>query len=263
MAETVTVRHVSKRFDHANGTGAELPVLNEIDLTVRAGEFVAILGPSGCGKSTLLRLIGGLDRPTTGEIWIGDRRVVQADRQCAIVFQEPRLFPWKRVSANVAVGARRLDKRSSPEAWLDRVGLTGFEKSFPHQLSGGMAQRVALARALIGQPQVLLLDEPFASLDALTRLQMQDLLADVCATAGSTAVMVTHDADEALHLADRIVIMCHRPANVVETIPVTLPRPRHRGDPELARLRSKILAHFGFERDVDVHAQAPELAAAS
>ncbi len=244
MAQVVSVQQVSKHFRQAD---ADLPVLHGIDLTISPGEFVAVLGPSGCGKSTLLRMIGGLDRPTAGEVRIGDQVVVRSDPRCAVVFQEPRLFPWKRVSSNVAVGGRRLDRKVDPRVWLDRVGLTGFEKCWPHQLSGGMAQRVALARALIGQPEVLLLDEPFAALDALTRLQMQDMLSEVCAALGTTVVMVTHDADEALHLADRVVIMCQRPATVVETIRVDYPRPRRRGDAELALLRSRILAHFGFE----------------
>lgn len=244
MAEPVVVNHVSKRFRQG---GAELPVLHQVDLTIERGEFVAILGPSGCGKSTLLRLMGGLDQPSTGEIRLGGKAVTPSDPRCAVVFQEPRLFPWKRVGANVAVGSRRLKERPSVETWLERVGLGGFDTSYPYQLSGGMAQRVALARALIGHPQVLLLDEPFAALDALTRLQMQDLLAGVCRDLGTTAVMVTHDVDEALHLADRIVVMSHRPSTTVEIITVDHPRPRERGDVALAPLRSAILRHFGFD----------------
>jgi ABC-type nitrate/sulfonate/bicarbonate transport system ATPase subunit len=182
--------------------------------------------------------------------------VSRSDPRCAIVFQEPRLFPWKRVAANVGVGARRSKARASTEEWLGRVGLTGFGGSWPHQLSGGMAQRVGLARALIGQPEVLLLDEPFAALDALTRLQMQDLLAEVCQRLGTTVVMVTHDADEALYLADRIVVMCQRPATIVDTIRVEQPRPRRRGDAELVRLRSRILAHFGFDFGGELRAPA-------
>jgi sulfonate transport system ATP-binding protein len=259
MAQVVSVQRVSKQFRNDSG---DLPVLREIDLTIQAGEFVAILGPSGCGKSTLLRMIGGLEKPTTGELRIGDQRVVQSDPRCAVVFQEPRLFPWKRVSANVAVGARRLHTHLSPDDWLAKVGLSGFGRSYPHQLSGGMAQRVALARALIGEPQVLLLDEPFAALDALTRLQMQDLLAGVCSSLGTTAIMVTHDADEALHLADRIFVMCTRPATVVETIHIEQPRPRRRGDAELAQLRSQILANFGFETDRSARAVPPTSLAA-
>src|SRR5690606_20097114 len=146
----------------------------------------------------------------------------------AVVFQEPRLFPWKTVAANVAVGARRLPDRPSIATWLERVGLSGFGDSYPYQLSGGMAQRAALARALISRPGVLLLDEPFAALDALTRLQMQDLLLDVCSEVAPTVIMVTHDVDEALHLADRVVLMGPRPATVVRTLTVDRPRPRAR-----------------------------------
>jgi sulfonate transport system ATP-binding protein len=244
MAERLLIRNVDKRF--RNGS-LEITALNQIDLDVAAGEFVVIVGPSGCGKSTLLRLIAGLDQPSSGSLWLGERSVSRADSRCAIVFQEPRLFPWKRVTANVAVGSRRLGDKPSPETWIDKVGLTGFAHCYPYQLSGGMAQRVALARALIGRPQVILLDEPFAALDALTRLQMQDLVVDVCSDVGSTVVMVTHDIDEALHLADRVVIMSPRPGTVVEEISVPLPRPRERGDATLAALRSNILRHFGFD----------------
>lgn len=244
MAESLVLARVGKQFRRGQET---LPVLNHVDLQVRAGEFVAVLGPSGCGKSTLLRLIAGLDRPTSGTVTLADRVVTEADPRCAVVFQEPRLFPWKSVAANVAVGARRVKEQPSPETWLERVGLGGFGGSFPHQLSGGMAQRAALARALIGHPGVLLLDEPFASLDALTRLQMQDLLADVCAQVRPTVVMVTHDVDEALHLADRIVLMIHRPSTIVDTIRIDRPRPRRRDDSGLVPLRARILSHFGFD----------------
>jgi ABC-type nitrate/sulfonate/bicarbonate transport system ATPase subunit len=247
MAETVLLDGVGKRFRRGR---EELPVLREVAFRVAPGEVVALLGPSGCGKSTLLRLIGGLDRPSEGRVLLGDRPVTKADPRCAIVFQEPRLFPWKSVSANVAVGARRLahgPERPKPNDWLGLVGLDGFGGSLPHQLSGGMAQRAALARALIGRPGVLLLDEPFASLDALTRLRMQDLLADVCHRLNPTVLLVTHDVDEALFLADRIVLLSGRPATVASTIAVPLAHPRDRADPILAPLRARILAHFGFE----------------
>jgi sulfonate transport system ATP-binding protein len=247
MAETVLLEGVGKRFRRGKD---ELPVLREVGFRVAPGEVVALLGPSGCGKSTLLRLIGGLDRPSEGRVLLGDRPVTKADPRCAIVFQEPRLFPWKSVSANVAVGARRLANgpdRPKPNDWLGLVGLDGFGGSLPHQLSGGMAQRTALARALIGRPGVLLLDEPFASLDALTRLRMQDLLADVCRRLNPTVLLVTHDVDEALYLADRIVLLGGRPATVASILTVPLPHPRDRGDPTLVPLRARILTHFGFD----------------
>jgi ABC-type nitrate/sulfonate/bicarbonate transport system ATPase subunit len=211
-----------------------------------AGAFTAILGPSGCGKSTLLRMIAGLERPSSGEVRLGDRAVTQADPRCAVVFQEPRLFPWLTVEQNVAFGGRRLPQPPPPDTLLGLVGLREFRRAYPHQLSGGMAQRAALARALIGGPEVLLLDEPFAALDALTRMQMQDLVADVYQRLSPTVVLVTHDVDEALILADRIVIMGRRPATIAATIDVPLPRPRDRGDVALAPLRAHILAHFGL-----------------
>lgn len=244
MPEPLHIRSASKTFGNPGSTTrALLPV----SLDIEPGEFVVIVGPSGCGKSTLLRLIGGLETPSHGSIALGARAVDSVDPRCAIVFQEPRLFPWKRVDANIAIGARRSRARADPAALLDKVGLTGFARHYPNQLSGGMAQRVALARALISRPEVILLDEPFAALDALTRLQMQDLVNDICEAIGSTVVMVTHDIDEALHLADRIVIMSPRPGSIVEEIRIDTPRPRERGDIALAATRSRILHHFGFD----------------
>ena len=243
MAETVTINRVSKRF--AAGRGAT-EVLTDIQLQVGAGEFVAILGPSGCGKSTLLRMAGGLERPSAGTVRIGDREVSGADPRCAVVFQEPRLFPWKPIAANVALGARRQRGAVDTAGLLDRVGLTGFERAYPHQLSGGMAQRAALARGLAGRPDVLLLDEPFAALDALTRMEMQDLLVEIRRDSQPTVLMVTHDVDEALYLADRVVVLGPRPASVVARVDVPLPRPRERAAPELAGPRETILAAIGI-----------------
>lgn len=243
MAETVTLSRVGKRFE----TGpAAFEVLDGIQVQIRSGQFIAILGPSGCGKSTLLRLVAGLDQPSSGVVRLGDQPVREVDPRCAIVFQEPRLFPWQTVAQNVAIGARRASSPPNPDDLLRLVGLAGFRDAYPHQLSGGMAQRAALARALIGRPEVLLLDEPFASLDAFTRMQMQDLLADVCRSVQPTVVMVTHDIDEALYLADQIVILGKRPATVTATIDVTLPHPRDRGDAQIVALRTDILTHFGF-----------------
>jgi len=243
MAETVTLDHVAKHFSTG---GAALSVLHDVGLTITGGEIVAVLGPSGCGKSTLLRLVAGLDRPTGGTVRLGDRVVTDVDPRCAVVFQEPRLLPWKKVAANVALGARRVPDAAPPAAMLELVGLAGFADSLPHQLSGGMAQRVALARALVGRPDVLLLDEPFAALDALTRMRMQDLLLEVHARLRPTTLLVTHDVDEALYLADRIVLLGRRPATVDAVFPVVRSCPRDRGDAALAPLRSDILARFGL-----------------
>ena len=258
MSESVTFTRISKSFSAASSTrGASRQsdlttdeasshlVLTKIDLQVRAGEFVAIVGPSGCGKSTLLRLIAGLEQPSTGTVAIGERSVKGVDRRCDLMFQEPRLLPWKTIRQNVQLAVRGEEKRHA-EQWLRQVGLAGFADALPYQLSGGMAQRAALARALVGQPQVLLLDEPFAALDALTKMQMQDLLIDTVQAAGATVVMVTHDIDEAVYLADRIVILGQRPATIVASYHSLLPRPRDRSHPSSAELRSQILEHFGL-----------------
>jgi ABC-type nitrate/sulfonate/bicarbonate transport system ATPase subunit len=173
MAERVALTGVGKAF------GGGPAVLQGIDLTLVPGEFVALLGASGCGKSTLLRLVAGLEQATAGEVRLGEAPVRDVDPRCAVVFQEPRLLPWRSVAANVALGARHAGGAASPQRLLDQVGLGDAAGAWPHQLSGGMAQRAALARALAGRPDVLLLDEPFAALDALTRLRMGDLLQDI------------------------------------------------------------------------------------
>jgi ABC-type nitrate/sulfonate/bicarbonate transport system ATPase subunit len=244
MTQDVTLAEVSRTF-RRNGT--DTPVLADITFTVDRGEFVAILGPSGCGKSTILRLIAGLDRPTSGSVAIGGRPVSVTDDRCAVVFQEPRLLPWRTVANNVALGARRRagDRADRIRDLLDEVGLREAAGAWPHQLSGGMAQRVALARGLAAEPDVLLLDEPFAALDALTRLKMQDLLLHVRRLHDQSVVLVTHDIDEALYLADRIVILGGSPARVVATHAVDVPRPRDRSHPAIGRLRDDILRRFG------------------
>ena len=235
MAEAVSIHGVDRTFAGRDGP---VPVLHSIDLHARAGEFVAVLGASGCGKSTLLRLVAGLDTPTTGEITIGGRTVTDCDPRCAMVFQEPRLLPWRNVAQNVALGARGVPDAEPPEAMLARVGLAGSARAWPHQLSGGMAQRVGLARAFVRNPAVLLLDEPFAALDAFTRLQMGDLLREVCRDRSRTVLLVTHDVDEALRLADRIVLLGGKPASITADY-ATAGR-----DPN--RLRAEILGRFGL-----------------
>lgn len=235
MAEVVSIHGVARVFA---GQGGQNAVLQGIDFEAAAGEFVAILGPSGCGKSTLLRLIAGLDSPSTGEIRIGGRTVTDCDPRCGIVFQEPRLLPWKSVAQNVALGARGVPGAETPAAMLARVGLAGSERAWPYQLSGGMAQRVGLARAFVRKPAVLLLDEPFAALDAFTRLQMGDLLREICGDRSRTVLLVTHDVDEALRLADRIVLLGGRPASI------TAQYVTRGNDP--AQLRAEILGRFGL-----------------
>lgn len=248
MTQDVILAEVAKSFRR---NGATAPVLTDISFTVDRGEFVAILGPSGSGKSTILRLIAGLEQPTSGEVAIGGREVSVTDDRCAVVFQEPRLLPWRSVGANVALGARRGSRRRKGKQTerirqlLDEVSLEDVANAWPHQLSGGMAQRVGLARGLAAEPDVLLLDEPFAALDALTRLRMQDLLLHVRQLHSQTVVLVTHDIDEALYLADRVIILGDTPARVVATHTVSLPRPRDRSHPTIGRLRDSILQRFG------------------
>ena len=239
----VTVEAVDKSFI---ARGESIAVLHDITIHIAAGETVALLGPSGCGKSTLLRLVAGLDSPTAGAVTIDAVPVTGIDERCSIVFQEPRLLPWKSIAANVRLGVRQRAQAAEVDDWLDLVGLTGFGGYLPKQVSGGMAQRTALARALIGHPGVLLLDEPFAALDALTRMQMQDLLAQVTSALGTTALLVTHDVDEALYLADRIVVLGQRGEGIVDVIEVPLGHPRDRSDAALAPLRVSLLRRFGI-----------------
>ena len=200
----VSIRRVNRTF----GTHT---VLDHVDIEIAPGEVVALLGSSGSGESTLLRIVAGLDRPTDGRIEIDGNAVRGIDPRCAVVFQEPRLLPWRSLAANVAFGLPPGTARSKGAAavqhWLDVVGLGEFGDHYPRQVSGGMAQRAGLARALARRPSVLLLDEPLAALDALTRLRMQDLLDTVQQEAGTTTLLVTHDVDEALILADRVLVL--------------------------------------------------------
>jgi sulfonate transport system ATP-binding protein len=236
----LTLEKVSKSFGHHR-------VLQDIDLTIRPGEFVAIVGRSGCGKSTLLRLLVGLDAPSAGRIQLGDD-AAGASRAAIrrIMFQEPRLLPWARVVDNVAVGLERGGSRAerleqAHEA-LARVALPDKARGWPATLSGGQKQRVALARALVGRPQFLALDEPLGALDALTRIDMQALLEEVWRANRFTAVLVTHDVAEAVALADRILVLDE--GRVGLDLAVDAPRPRRRGDPHLAALEGRILDHL-------------------
>lgn len=231
-------------------------VVRDISLSVAPGEVVAILGASGCGKSTLLRIAAGLDVPTAGVVRIDGRPVSGTDARCAVAFQEPRLLPWRTLAGNVALGLPRDDRRQEAALrvaeLLDLVGLTAFANHRPREVSGGMAQRTALARALARNPGVLLLDEPFGSLDALTRLKMQDLLLSVHAAAPTTVLLVTHDVDEAIQLADRVVLLgteegCEG-TTIREVLVVPGDRPRDRGSAELADLRATLLSGLGIDR---------------
>ena len=244
----LAVRGVNHHFDL---DGAALPVLDDIDLDVQPGEFVALLGPSGCGKSTLLRLVAGLEPPAAGELLADGERIDGPSPSRIVVFQDPTLYPWRTVWHNVALGlqARGLLKtqRARVDDALQRVGLTTFSQAYPHQLSGGMAQRAALARALVNDPRILILDEPLGKLDSLTRIAMQSELVELWQRTGVTALLVTHDVEEALFMASRIIVLSERPARIKDEIVNDLPYPRHRGDPRLAELRRQALALLGLD----------------
>jgi NitT/TauT family transport system ATP-binding protein len=231
--------------------GKPLPVLQDITFRVDPGQFVALLGPSGCGKSTLLRLVAGLDKPSQGEIRTGDAPVEGPDPSRVVVFQDPTLYPWRRVWDNVALGleAQGLLKTRRPrvDENLDLVGLKAFANAYPHQLSGGMAQRVALARALVNDPEFLILDEPLGKLDSLTRISMQGELVQLWRRKGFTALLVTHDVEEALIMATRVIVLSDRPATVKADIDIDSPYPRHRDDPKFVTLRREILGLLGLE----------------
>jgi len=212
----LAIDHVGKTY--ADGTEA----LRDIQVHAAEGEIVAILGGSGCGKTTLLRLVAGLDTPSTGTISVGGQAI-------GAVFQEPRLLPWLKIGANIAFGGQRLDpaeRARRTSALIERIGLSGYDHRWPRDLSGGQSQRVAIARALIGHPGVLLLDEPFSALDPFTRASLHALVLDLWKELRPTILMVTHDVDEAVTLADRIVVMKPRPGRVHESIQVDMPRPR-------------------------------------
>lgn len=241
---------VRKSFPAPGNAAIRNLALDGTVLSMAAGELLAIIGPSGCGKSTLLRLIAGLDVPDSGELWVGDDPITGPSAERGLVFQDPNLFPWLTVSRNIQAGlvARGLlkKKRSEVDEFMRLVGLEAFAHAFPHHLSGGMAQRVALARALINHPRVLLLDEPLGALDAFTRMRMQDEVLRLWQARRTTMLLVTHDIDEAIYMADRIVVMTPRPGRVERTITVVLDRPRQRDSREFLRLRSEILALLHF-----------------
>ena len=241
----LTISHVSKRFD----ANASQPVLQNVDLNVKHGEFVAIVGASGCGKSTLLRLVAGLDTHYDGNIAFDGTPVRDTSLERGIVFQDHRLFPWLTVEQNIAVALRNAGlslkaRQKAVNEHIELVGLQGFAKHFPNQLSGGMAQRVAIARGLVNRPKLLLLDEPFGALDALTRARMQQELRRIWEVEKITMILVTHDVDEAVFLADRIVIMKPHPGHISRIVDITLPRPRARTDSAVVRLRDDILSDF-------------------
>jgi ABC-type nitrate/sulfonate/bicarbonate transport system ATPase subunit len=260
MRNTVlSLTEVSKTFRVA---GNAVDALSDISLDIAEGEFLSIVGASGCGKSTLLRLILGLDRDYQGSILLDGAPVKKPGLDRGIVFQEHRLLPWLNVTANVAVALRRSgfsprQKRDTVREHLELVGLSAFAEAYPAQLSGGMQQRVAIARALVNRPRFLLLDEPLGALDALTRLRLQDELKRIVHYEGITAILVTHDVDEAVYLGDRIVIMQPHPGRIAGILPVVLPATRNRSDAAFLRLRDHVLAQLGVNHAVGAISDLP------
>lgn len=243
--QRLELRNISKNF-------GSLQVLSDIDITIEQGEFAAIVGPSGCGKSTALRMFAGLEFPSQGEALAGGKAIQGPSPERMFIFQEHALYPWSTVEDNVGLGLElagvsKAERIERVNAVLDKVNLAGFNKYYPAQLSGGMKQRAAIARALVMDPDVLLLDEPYGALDALTRLTMQNELLNIWAGSGKTMLLITHDIDEALYLADKIFVMSARPGQVVETILLDQPRPRNRNSEYFAANRQKIMSLLGLE----------------
>jgi ABC-type nitrate/sulfonate/bicarbonate transport system ATPase subunit len=257
---SLRVCDVTKDFPTPDGTERRALALNGVSLSLAPGELVSILGPSGCGKSTLLRLAAGLDRPSSGELWVGNEAIKGPSAERGLVFQDPNLFPWLTVRKNIQSGlvARGVlnEKRNEVDEFMRLVGLEGFADAYPHHLSGGMAQRAALARALINHPKVLLLDEPLGALDAFTRMRMQDEVLRLWETRRTTMLLVTHDIDEAIYMSDRIVVMTPRPGRIEQIIDVTLDRPRQRNGADFLNLRGEILGllHFASRATAEISA---------
>ncbi|MDR1363835.1 MAG: ABC transporter ATP-binding protein [Spirochaetaceae bacterium] len=244
----IEIKKARKTF-HQN-EGQDIVVLDDVDLTFERAEFVSLIGPSGCGKSTLLRLIAGLIRQDSGSVSLDGVEITKPGYERGLVFQDPTLFPWMTIYENIAYGLRsrgvyKTEKYRIPD-FFKLVGLEGFEQSHPHHLSGGMAQRASLARALVNKPKVLLLDEPLGALDAFTRMNMQDEILRIWQKQKMTMVMVTHDVDEAIYMANRIVVMSARPAKIEKIFRVEKEHPRRRDDRDFMELRAEILRILHF-----------------
>ena len=242
-AATLEITNLNKQYQV---NGESLPVLKNVSLSIKPGEFVSIVGSSGCGKSTLLRLMIGLENDYQGDILLDGNRIVGTSLERGIVFQEHRLFPWLTVEQNVSMGllnspGTTAEKNASVKEHIALVGLKGFETAYPHQLSGGMSQRVAIARALVNRPEVLFLDEPFGALDALTRNHLQQELQRIWEQEGITMILVTHDVEEAVYLADRIVVMLPKPGRIKRVVDVPLARSRDRSSAAFSAIKADVL----------------------
>lgn len=239
----LSIKKVSKIFyakDH------NIQAIKNVSLNIAKGEFITFIGPSGCGKTTLLRLIGGLENDYEGEILLEGKKVERPGLDRGFIFQEHRLLPWLTVGENVGLGleGKKDYIRERVHLYLEKVGLTDFEKVYPNQLSGGMAQRVSIARALLRQPKILLLDEPLGALDALTKMNLQQELEKIWMADGTTMIMVTHDIEESIFLGDRVVVMGPRPTEIMQIFNINLPRPRNRSSKEFVEYRNSVISAF-------------------
>lgn len=241
--ETLTIDNLNKTFAAPSG---DVVALHNIGLKVKKGEFITIIGPSGCGKSTLLKIVAGLDTGYSGTVLLNGKEIEGPSIEKGFIFQEPRLFPWMTVEGNIAANLshKNPEVRRKVDELIELVRLKGFEKSYPRELSGGMAQRVSIARALLRNPDVLLLDEPFGALDAFTRSHLQEVLLDIWQTNKTTMLFVTHDLDEAVFLGERVVIMNPRPGHIRNILPIDLPFPRKRTGSAFQELRRLVLNEF-------------------
>lgn len=254
MVGEIKIREVARTFESPDSRGEGVVALQGLSLTIKPGKFVSLIGPSGCGKTTLLRLIAGLDNPNAGELYLDNEPITKPHHERGFVFQSANLFPWLNIRDNIAFGLRARHEYKRKKAVVDEfislVGLKGFEKSYPHQLSGGMCQRAALARALVGHPKVLLLDEPLGALDAFTRMNMQAEILRIWQEHNMTMVMVTHDVDEAIYLSDQVVVMTPRPARIERVININLSRPRARNQDDFLQYRTGILEILNFGGEI-------------
>ncbi len=250
LYKTYIERRMKKRSERDCQNLQECLVLDDLNFAVEPKSFTCFIGPSGCGKSTLLRIIAGFENPTDGRVMIDGQKVQGPSSRHIFVFQEDGLFPWMTAYENVALGVRHIKSPGEMDAqvreYLDLVGLSGFEDHYPHELSGGMRRRAEVARALIVNPDILFMDEPFAALDFVTRLQMREEMLNVHAMFDSTILFITHDIDEALQLGDQIVVLSDRPARIKADITLPYPHPRDLTKGELARLRKEIYFHMGL-----------------